>query len=96
MPLVYFKRMSIDEPLDRLTEHEALTQSVELMMHQQREWFEASQAWQETSQAWQEKSQISQDKNQVLIAQILESVNGLARIAHAHERRLTNLEGGRQ
>ena len=32
-------------------------------------------------------------KNQVLIAQILESINGLARIAHSHEQRLSNLEG---
>jgi uncharacterized phage-like protein YoqJ len=59
--------MSIDERLERLTErHEALTQTVELMAHQQREW---------------------QEKNQILMAQVLESIDSLARIAQSHERR---------
>ena len=31
-------------------------------------------------------------KNQILMTQVLESINSLARIAHAHERRITNLE----
>ena len=35
-------------------------------------------------------------KNQVLIVQILESIDGLSRIAHAHERRISDLESGRQ
>ena len=34
-----------------------------------------------------------QGKNEVALAQLMESVNSLARIAHAHEQRLTNLEG---
>ena len=68
--------MTIDERLDRLTErHEALTQSVELMAHEQREWW---------------------GKNQTLMTHVLESVDSLARIAHAHERRITDLEGGRR
>jgi len=33
-----------------------------------------------------------QQKNEVLMAQVLEAINGLARIAQAHERRLDNLE----
>jgi hypothetical protein len=33
-----------------------------------------------------------QAKNEVALAQLMESVNSLARIAHAHEQRLTNLE----
>ncbi len=66
--------MSIDERLDRLTErHEALTQTVELMIHQQGEWWE---------------------KNQVLMTHVLESIDSLARIAHAHEPRISGLEGG--
>jgi hypothetical protein len=74
--------MTIDERLDRLTErHEALTQSVELLVHQQRD-------WQATVEKWQEK-------NQLLLAGVLESVDSLARIAHLHERRISDLEGGR-
>jgi uncharacterized phage-like protein YoqJ len=73
--------MTIDERLDRLTErHEALTQTVELMAHQQQEWEKKNQEWQE--------------KNQVPMAHILESLDTLARIAHVHERRISNLEGG--
>jgi hypothetical protein len=30
-------------------------------------------------------------KNEVALAQLMDSVNSLARIAHAHEQRLTNL-----
>jgi hypothetical protein len=37
--------MTIDERLDRLTErHEALTQSVELLVHEQRDWWQKNQA----------------------------------------------------
>ena len=68
--------MTIDERLDRLTErHEALTQTVELMAHEQREWW---------------------GKNQVLMTHVLESIDSLARIAHTHERRITDVEGGRR
>ncbi|MFN0170384.1 MAG: hypothetical protein ACKV22_28525 [Bryobacteraceae bacterium] len=34
-----------------------------------------------------------QRKNEVLMAQALEAINGLARIAQAHERRLDQIEG---
>ena len=37
-----------------------------------------------------------QQKNEVLLGHVLESVDSLARIAHAHEQRITGLEGGRQ
>jgi hypothetical protein len=74
--------MSIDERLERLTErHEALTQTVELMIHQQREWWE--------------KAEKRQEKNEILMAQVLESIDSLARIAHVHERRISDLERGR-
>jgi hypothetical protein len=33
-----------------------------------------------------------QDKNERALADLMESVNSLARIAHAHEQRLTDLE----
>ena len=51
--------MNIDERLDKLTErHEALTQTVELLAHIQRE---------------------DHEKNQVLMAHMMESIDGLAR-----------------
>ena len=81
--------MTIDERLDRLAvRHEALTQSVELLVHEQREWWEKNQRVHERNEQMQEK-------NQILIAQVLESIDSLAWIAHAHEQRLSDLEGGR-
>jgi len=78
--------MNIEERLDRLTErHEALTQSVELLIHAQQEAFEKNREAHEKN--WE-----TLEKNQILIAQVLESINSLARIAHAHEQRITNLE----
>lgn len=69
--------MTIDERLDRLTErHEALTLSVELLVHEQHEW------WEKNEQRW--------EKSQVLLAHVLESVDSLARIAHLHERRISD------
>ena len=60
--------MTIDERLDRLTErHEALTQTVELMAHEQREWWARNEQWSK--------------KNQILMAHVLESIDSLARIA---------------
>jgi hypothetical protein len=40
----------------------------------------------------QQKNEEAHNKNEVLIAQVMESVNSLARIAHAHENRITGLE----
>jgi flagellar biosynthesis/type III secretory pathway chaperone len=36
-----------------------------------------------------------QEKNEVLMAQVIESIDSLARIAHAHEQRISGLEEGR-
>jgi hypothetical protein len=79
--------MTIDERLDRLTErHEALTQTVELMIHEQRAFEEKDkQRWEQNGHWW--------EKNQVLMTQVLESISGLARIAEGHERRISGLEG---
>ena len=44
----------------------------------------------------QQKSEEAHLKNEVLIAQVMESVNGLARIAHMHEQRISDLEDRRQ
>jgi len=77
--------MNIDERLDRLTaRHEALTQSLELLHHDVRE---------------QGKNIQEQGKN---IAQLLdasrqdgEPIRALVRVAEIHERRHTDLEGGK-
>ena len=42
----------------------------------------------------QVKNEEMQAKNERLIAQMIEAINGLARIAESHERRLDNLEKG--
>jgi uncharacterized protein HemX len=81
--------MTTDERLDRLTErHEALTQTAELMIHEQREMRQHEREWQQKNEEWWEK-------NQVLMTHMLESINTLARIAQVHERRISDLEGGR-
>lgn len=69
--------MTIDKRLEQLTErHVALTQTVELIAHMQRDNEEA------------------QRKNQVMLAEISEDIHSLARIAQAHEHRISDLEGG--
>lgn len=78
--------MDIDQRLERLTErHEALTQTVEVIAGMQVKTEEAQQRLAE-----------AQRKNEVLIAQVMESVNSLARIAHSHEHRITDLEDRHQ
>jgi len=77
--------MDFDQRLDRLTErHEALAQTLDLVVHMQHKNEEAHQ-----------KNEVLLEKSQILIVQVIESVDSLARIAHAHERRITNLEEGR-
>jgi hypothetical protein len=44
----------------------------------------------------QQRNEEAHYKNEVLIGQVMESVNSLARIAHAHESRITGLEDQRQ
>ena len=78
--------MNIDQRLDRLTErHEALTQTVELIAQMQ---LRSEQA--------HLKNEEAQQKNEVLLAQVMESVGSLARIAHLHEQRITDIEDRRQ
>jgi uncharacterized Rossmann fold enzyme len=43
-----------------------------------------------------EKNEALLEKSQTLIVQVIESVDSLARIAHAHENRIPRLEDGRQ
>jgi hypothetical protein len=74
--------MTFEERLDRLVErHEALTQSVELIAHLQQK-----------NEETLEKNQVLMGKNQVLMAQVIESIHGLSRIAHAHDQRISDLE----
>ena len=81
--------MDFEERLERLRErHEALTQTVELMIH-------LHQEDHLKHEAALTKHDEALAKNQVLMAQVLESIDSLARIAHAHERRISNLEDGR-
>jgi hypothetical protein len=95
--------MTIDERLDRLAlRHEALTQSIELMAHDQREAFARYDATlakhadvlAEHDAVWA-KIDDGMAKTQNMLAQVVESIDSLARIAHLHERRISNLEEGR-
>ena len=109
--------MTIDERLDRLAaRHEALTQSVELLVHSQHEafarydammakheaawerndvaWKRNDAAWERSDAAW-EKNDDAMAKTQTMLAQVVGSIDSLARIAHAHERRISDLEDGR-
>ena len=64
--------MNFEERIDRLTErHEALTQSVELILN-------------------------AQSKNEILLAEVIDSIQRLERIAYAHERRISHLEEGQK
>ena len=77
---------TIDERLDRLTErHEALTQSVEMFLHETRD----SHARLSATLAELAESQMKTEK---MLGEVADSINSLARIAHAHENRLTRLE----
>ena len=88
--------MTIDERLDRLAErHEALAQSVELIAHLQRRNEESIGALTATLQRNEESIgtlTVTLEKNQVLMAEIMETVNSLARISLSHEGRLSDLE----
>ena len=43
----------------------------------------------------QKKNEEAHQKNEVLLAHVMESIESLARIAHAHEHRITRLEDDR-
>jgi predicted secreted Zn-dependent protease len=92
--------MSIDERL------EALTQTVELMAHMHKSDYDRNEeAHRRNEEAQmrnveaqmrnveaQRRNDEAQAKNQTLMAQVMESVSSLARIAYAHEQRITELE----
>lgn len=40
----------------------------------------------------QKKNEEADQKNEILLAHVMESIESLARIAHAHEQRITRLE----
>jgi transcriptional regulator with GAF, ATPase, and Fis domain len=95
--------MSFDERMERIdTRLEALVQTVELMAHMHQD-FERAQkaAHQELDEARRKNEEAHQrneemmEKNQVLMANVLESIDRLARIAHAHEHRISGLEDRR-
>jgi len=84
--------VNIDQRLDRLTQHhEALTQTVEIIAAMQKKNEEAHQRNQEAHR----RNEESHRKNEVLLAHVMESIDSLARMAHAHEQRITQLEDGR-
>lgn len=82
--------------MDRIVErHEALAQTVQIIAGMQLKNEEAHQRNEEAHQRNEEahlRNQALLEKNQVLIAQVLESIDSLARIAHAHEQRISHLE----
>jgi hypothetical protein len=98
--------MTFEERLDRLAErHEALAQTVELVAHaqdrneqeierllvMQRSNEEAHARAQAKNAEAQARNAEAQAKNETLMAQMIESF-GLARIAQAHENRISGLE----
>ena len=60
---------------------EALAETVELIAHMQQK-----------NEGAHQKNEILLEKNQVLIAHVMERIDSLARIAYAHEQRITGLE----
>jgi hypothetical protein len=44
----------------------------------------------------QRENEVLHQKNEVLLAHVMESVDSLARIAHAHEHRISDLEDPRE
>jgi hypothetical protein len=82
--------MTIDDRLDRLTErHEALAQSIELMVAEGREQTERIRALERLAQQDGERIQGLER----VARQDGENIRALARIAEIHERRLTHREG---
>ena len=65
---------------------------------EQNDWRERIRGLEERHEALTQAVEIiagMQRKNEVLMAQTLEAINSLARIAQSHERRLDDLEGPR-
>ncbi len=75
--------MNIDERLEKLVErHEALTQSVELMAHENHE-----------RDGRMEKMIGHMDQIMSQMDQVVAAIANLVHVAEIHERRLTDLEG---
>jgi hypothetical protein len=74
--------MTFEESMDRLKDrHEALTQSVELLFHAQ-----------DRHDKQLDRLEQMQAKNETIMAQLMETVGSLARIAQAHENRISGLD----
>lgn len=74
--------MDFEERIDKLTaRHKALSQTVELLAHAQTR-----------NEELHAKNEVMQAKNERLITQVIESIDSLARIAHAHEKRISDIE----
>ena len=85
--------MTIDERLDQLAErHAALTQTVELMAHMHQADYKRHEEAHKRNEEAHKRNEEAMAKNQTLIAQIMESITSLARIAQAHENRISGLE----
>jgi hypothetical protein len=96
--------MTIDERIEKLAErHEALTQTVELMILENRE-RDAKFAERDARLAERDAKLAERDaklaerdaKIGTLVIQVVESVQKLAVIVESHERRITHLEGEAQ
>jgi hypothetical protein len=74
--------MNFDERMDQLTRrHETLAKGVELLLRAQ-----------DRRDKNLGRMELLQAKNETLMAQVMESISSLARIAHAHESRISGLE----
>jgi ABC-type transporter Mla subunit MlaD len=82
----YNTGMNIDQRL------EALTHAVEMLVQRQNSHDDNLDRLFEMQSEQYTRLTNLQAKNEVALAQLMESVNSLARIAHAHEQRITNLE----
>ena len=90
--------MTFEESLDRLKErHEALTQSVEMLLRDTQTALKESQSHTENIRLLFENSRVHSESIQGLYAtsQVeAEQIRNLVRLAESHERRITRLEGG--
>lgn len=78
--------MTIDQRL------EALTHAVEMLVQRQNSHDDnLDRLFEIHTEQYTRVSEL-QAKNERMLAELMESVNSLARIAHAHEQRISNLE----
>jgi hypothetical protein len=81
--------MTIDERLDRLTvRHEALTETVELLVHSQQEAFAKYDAM-------LTRHDEVLVKHEALLGRVIALAENLTHLAQSHERRISDIEGGR-